>query len=61
VALLGFLIVFPLVVAAVLFAVRNDAVRDAIVVASAVVIGVASVALVALNLGAPGVFFEFSS
>ena len=60
-ALLGFLIVFPLVVAAVLFAVRNDAVRDAIVVASAVVIGVASVALVALNLGAPGVFFEFSS
>ncbi len=61
VAMLGFLVIFPLVVAAVLLAVRNDAVRDVITVASALVIGVASVALVVMNIGAPGVFFAFSS
>ena len=60
-AMLGFLIVFPLIVAAVLAVVRNDAVRDVIVVASAGVIGVASIALVAMNIGAPGVFFAYSS
>ncbi|MBR5259171.1 MAG: NADH-quinone oxidoreductase subunit L [Eggerthellaceae bacterium] len=59
--MLGFLIVFPLIVAAVLAVVRNDAVRDVIVVASAGVIGVASIALVAMNIGAPGVFFAYSS
>ena len=60
-ALLGFLIVFPLVVAAVLLAVRGDGARNVIVGASAVIIGVASVVLVATNLGTPGVYFEFSS
>ncbi|MCI8468812.1 MAG: NADH-quinone oxidoreductase subunit L [Eggerthellaceae bacterium] len=60
-ALLGFLIVFPLVVAAVLLAVRGDGARNVIVCASAVVIGVASVALVVTNLGTAGVYFEFSS
>ena len=59
--MLGFLIVFPLVVAAVLFAVRNDTLRDVIVVASAFVIGIASVVLVVMNIGAPGVFFAVSS
>lgn len=60
-ALLGFLIVFPLVVAAVLLAVRGDGARNVIVSASAVIIGVASVVLVATNLGTAGVYFEFSS
>ena len=60
-ALLGFLIVFPLVVAAVLLAVRGDGARNVIVGASAVIIGVASVVLVATNLGTSGVYFEFSS
>ena len=39
--MLGFLIVFPLVVAAVLLAVRGDGARNVIVGASAVIIGVA--------------------
>ena len=60
-ALLGFLIVFPLVVAAVLLTVRGDGARNVIVGASAVIIGVASVVLVATNLGTSGVYFEFSS
>lgn len=58
---LGFLILFPLVVAVLLFVVRNNAARNVIAVASAVIIGVASIALVALNLGASYVPFEFSS
>ncbi|MCI2241901.1 NADH-quinone oxidoreductase subunit 5 family protein [Adlercreutzia faecimuris] len=60
-ALLGFLIVFPLVVAAVLLAVRGDGARNVIVCASAIIIGAASVVLVGSNLGTQGVFFEFSS
>ena len=42
-ALLGFLILFPLVVAGVLLAVRDNRVRNAVVVAAALVIGIASV------------------
>nr|WP_277926982.1 proton-conducting transporter membrane subunit [Adlercreutzia sp. JBNU-10] len=59
--MLGFLIVFPLVVAAVLLAVRGDGARNVIVCASAIIIGAASVVLVGSNLGTQGVFFEFSS
>ncbi len=54
-ALLGFLILFPLVVAAVLLVVRNNRARSAIVGASALVIGLASIWLVASYLGAPWV------
>lgn len=60
-ALLGFLIVFPLVAALLLLAVRHDRARDAIVCASAAIIAVASVALAATNIGSPVVLFEFSS
>ncbi len=49
--MLWFLILFPLVVAAVLLIVRNNQARNVIVVASAVVIGLASLVLVAANLG----------
>ena len=52
-ALLGFLILFPLVVAGVLLAVRDNRVRNAVVVAAALVIGIASVWLVVSYLGAP--------
>ena len=59
--MLGFLILFPLVVAAVLLVVRNNQARKAIVGVSAAVIGVASIALVVAYLGAPWVSFEFHS
>ena len=59
--MLGFLILFPLVVAGVLLVVRNNRARNAIVGASGLVIGVASVWLVVSYLGAPWVQFEFYS
>lgn len=60
--MLGFLIVFPLVIAAILLAVRNNAARNVVVVAASLVIGLASIWLVAVGLnGAPPVYFEFSS
>ena len=60
-AMLGFLIVFPLIVAAVLLVIRNNQARNAIVCASAVIIGVASIALVVQNIGTTGLYFAFSS
>lgn len=60
--MLGFLIVFPLVIAAILLAVRNIAARNVVVVAASLVIGLASIWLVAVGLnGASPVYFEFSS
>lgn len=59
--LLAFLMVFPLVVAAVLLLVRDDGARKVIVGGSALVIAVASLALVGLYLGAGRVEFAFSS
>lgn len=61
-AMLGFLIVFPLVVALLLFVVRNNQARNAIVSGSAAVIGIASVWLVLSNIGCEQwVSFEISS
>ena len=60
--MLGFLIMFPLVIAAILLAVRNNAARNVVVVAASLVIGLASIWLVAVGLnGASPVYFEFSS
>ena len=59
--LMVFLIVFPLIVAALLLAVRSDATRKPIVYASALVIAAASVWLVVTNIGAPWTPFEASS
>ena len=60
--MLGFLIVFPLVIAAILLAIRNNAARNVVVVAASLVIGLASIWLVAVGLnGASPVYFEFSS
>lgn len=59
--MLGFLILFPLVVAAILLLVKNNRARNVIVSASAAIIAVASVVLAVIYLGAGQVFFVFSS
>ena len=59
--MLGFLILFPLVVAGVLLVVRNNRARNVIVGASALVIGLASVWLVVSYLGAPWITYDFYS
>ena len=60
-ALIGFLILFPLLVAGVLLVARNETARRVIVCAAAVVIGVGSIWLVMANLGTPWLQIEFSS
>ncbi|MBP3867054.1 MAG: NADH-quinone oxidoreductase subunit L [Eggerthellaceae bacterium] len=59
--LIAFLILFPLVVAAVLLLVKGDWPRNVIVGISAAVIALASVLLAVQYLGAAQTFFEFSS
>ncbi len=59
--MLGFLILFPLVVAAVLLAVKADQARRVIVSASALVIAIASVILTGMFLGSGGTYFEYES
>ena len=59
--LISFLILFPLVVAALLLVIRGDTPRNVIVVASAAVIAAASIALAVQFLGMPWTGFEFSS
>ena len=56
-----FLIVFPLIVAALLFVVRQDAARNVIVYAGAGVIALASIAVTLLNLGTPMTLIPFQS
>ena len=55
-SLLGILIAFPLLVAVALLAFRTDRARDAIVVLSAAVIGIASVCVAVAFLGNPTTF-----
>lgn len=57
----GFLIVFPLVVALLLFCVRADKARDVLVIAGALVTAAASLYMVAANLGASYTPIQFSS
>ena len=59
--LIGFLIVFPLIVAAALLFVRQEGPRRVIVCVSGVVIALASVVLVVMNLGASCTLFAFES
>lgn len=60
--MLGFLIVFPLIIAAILLVVRNNAARSVVVVAASLIIGLASIWLVAVGLnGASPMYFELSS
>lgn len=60
-ALLGFLILFPLVVAGVLLLVSNDRARSVIVSISALAIGLASIWLVVSNLGSSWTPYDFQS
>ncbi len=60
-SMMGFLIVFPLVAALVLAVARNNMVRNVVVIASAVIIGLVSVVFAMTNMGAPWVLQEFSS
>lgn len=59
--LIGFLIVFPLIVAVALLFVRQEGPRRVIVCVSGVVIALASVVLVVMNLGASCTLFAFES
>ncbi|MBM6904782.1 NADH-quinone oxidoreductase subunit H [Collinsella tanakaei] len=59
-ALLGFLIAFPLVVAIALMFLRTDTVRDPLVIGSAVIIGIASIITAVTFMGNPTTF-AFSS
>ena len=59
--LIGFLIAFPLIVAAALLFVRQEGPRRVIVCVSGVVIALASVVLVVMNLGASCTLFAFES
>lgn len=59
--LIGFLIVFPLVAAAILALVSSNSARKGIVGGSAAVIAAASIVLVAEHLGANPTYYAFSS
>lgn len=59
--MIGFLILFPLVVAALLVIFRQNKVRNVIVWVASIVIMGASIALVAMNIGTPGTYFTFES
>lgn len=59
--LMGFLILFPVFVAALLMVVRQEFARKILVCASAGVIAVTSVVFVALNVGTLGQYYEFES
>ena len=59
--LIAFLILFPLIVAAILLLVKGDGLRNALVGVSAAVIAVGSIVLAVQYLGAPWVGFECSS
>jgi len=58
---MGFLLLFPLAVAAVLAVVRNSAFRRVVVYAGAIVIAVASIAFVAMHIGTYGEYYDFES
>ncbi len=60
-ALIGFLILFPLVVAALVLIIRNNTARKVIVGVSGLAIAVASVVMVIMYAGAPWVSIEFES
>lgn len=58
---IGFLIVFPAVVAALLLVLRGDGARNVIVYGAAAVIAAASLFLCLTNIGTPAVYLDFSS
>lgn len=59
--ILGFLILFPLVIAALLMIFRTSKPRNVIVCIGSAAIAVASIALVVMNIGTTGTYFSFES
>ena len=59
--MLLFLMTFPALIAVLVYVIRNDAARNVLVVAGAVVTAVASIALACMHLGTGLVLFECSS
>ena len=59
--LIRFLIGFPLIVAVLLLFIRNNAVRRVVVYAGGIILGIASLYLVAVHLGTTGEYYTYSS
>lgn len=59
--LIGFLILFPLLIAGLIFVVRATKPRNVIVCVGSAVIAVASIVLVVMNIGTTGKYFSYSS
>lgn len=59
--LIGFLILFPLLSAVLLFFIKNDNARKAVVGVSVGIIAIATLALCIGNLSTPPVYYEFNS
>ena len=59
--MIGFLILFPLVVSGLLMVIRQNTIRNVIVCASGAVIAIASIVLVGMYLGTTGQYFYFQS
>ncbi len=59
--LIGFLLLFPLVVSVIIAVFRNGIVRKIVTYAASLVIACASIALVVLHLGTQGEYFVFES
>ena len=58
---MGFLLLFPLAVAAVIALFRNGGFRKTVIYIASIAIAGASIALVVLNLGTTGEYFDFES
>ncbi len=59
--MIGFLILFPLVIAGLLCIFRTTRPRNVIVIIGSAVIAIASIALVVTNIGTTGTYFDFQS
>ncbi len=59
--MIGFLVLFPIIVAGLLLVIRQNVARNIIVCGAAAIIGIGSIALVAMNLGTTGQYFYFQS
>lgn len=59
--MIGFLILFPLIVAGLLLVVRKTKPRNIIVCVSSAIIAIASIALVVMHLGTTGTYYAFDS
>ena len=59
--MIGFLVLFPVVVAGLLLVIRQNTARNVIVCAGSAIIAIASIVLTAMYLGTTGQYFYFQS